>query len=152
MNNSKILVWNTIKYRITEEPLTGNQFKTFSSWTLTLTEVWNALSVMFLWCVVSVDFGVQARIIWKTLPSFFLSCPKQYILRHSILKNSTNILFWDCCPRKDFFFSFNQVESFPFSHVQEQVKSRESNPVTPDSGKCFEIPRIKLLCNQSDGF
>lgn len=45
-------------------------------------------------------------------------------------------------------FLFNQVELFPFSHVQEQVESGESNPVTPESGapislnngKCFETP------------
>lgn len=52
-------------------------------------------------------------------------------------------------------FLFNQVELFPFSHVQEQVESGESDPVTHESGapislnngKCFEIPRRKLLCN-----
>lgn len=37
MNNSKVLVWNTIDYRITEETLTGSQFKELSSWMLILT-------------------------------------------------------------------------------------------------------------------
>ena len=37
-------------------------------------------------------------------------------------------------------FLFNQVELFPFSHVQEQVKSGESNPVTHESG--VPIPLI----------
>lgn len=57
------------------------------------------------------------------------------------------------------FFKFSKAELFPFSYVQEQVKSGESNSVTHGSGvpfslnngKCPEIPWRKLLCNQSDG-
>lgn len=46
MNNYEVFIWNMIVYGITEEPLTHRQVKELSSWTLFLTQVWNASSVM----------------------------------------------------------------------------------------------------------
>lgn len=42
-------------------------------------------------------------------------------------------------------FLFNQVELFPFSHVQEQVESGESDPVTHESGAPISLKMGSVL-------